>query len=69
MPIYTYKCKKCGEIFDFLSGVGKGSEIPVCPKCKSRTVEKMFATFGVKMGASTSASTCATGTCPLSKND
>ena len=69
MPIYTYKCKKCGETFDFLSGVGKGSEVPVCPKCKSRIVAKMFAPFRVKIGSSINSSSCPTGTCPISDND
>jgi len=66
MPIYTYKCKKCGKTFDFLAGVGRGNEKPQCPKCKTREVEKLFAPFGVRVGNSINDSSCPTGTCPLS---
>jgi putative FmdB family regulatory protein len=69
MPIYTYKCKKCNTTFDFLSGVGKGAETPVCPKCQSSEVEKTVARFSVKIGGGTGSSSCPTGTCPLSDND
>ena len=65
MPIYTYKCKECGEIFDFLKL--KKSEKARCKKCGSTNLEKQFAAFGVKMSDSPSASSssCPTGTCPF----
>jgi putative FmdB family regulatory protein len=65
MPIFTYKCKDCGEVFDFL--MLNKSEKPKCTKCGSKKLEKQFAAFGVKMGASssTNSSSCPTGTCPL----
>jgi putative FmdB family regulatory protein len=45
MPIYTYKCKDCGEIFDFLI-IGK-NEKPKCIKCKSEKLEKQVVAFGI----------------------
>jgi putative FmdB family regulatory protein len=68
MPIFTYKCKDCGEVFDFL--MLNKSEKPKCKKCGSKNLEKQFAAFGVRMGesSSTSSSSCPTGTCPLSNN-
>jgi len=68
MPIYTYKCKNCGQIFDFLKL--KKSEKAKCKKCGSTNLEKQFAAFGVRMNdsSSTSGSSCPTGTCPLSSN-
>jgi putative FmdB family regulatory protein len=64
MPIYEYKCKDCGEIFDFL--VIKKSEKPKCKKCGSVNLEKHFSAFGVRKGDSSSgSSSCPTGTCPL----
>lgn len=51
MPIYTYKCKKCGVVFDFL--MLQKSEKPVCAKCGSEHLEKQLSAPGiVKMGTS-----------------
>lgn len=38
MPIYQYKCKKCGHVFDGVYSVDK-RETPLkekCPECKSK---------------------------------
>ena len=42
MPIYEYKCKKCGWTFEFLV---RESVKPECPKCKSKRLEKLLSTF------------------------
>ncbi len=64
MPIYIYRCKKCGEVFEYLS-MGS-TEHPKCRKCGSSNLEKLPTAFGVRMEESGSSS-CPTGTCPLSK--
>lgn len=65
MPIYTYKCKDCGMIFDFL--MVKKTEKPRCKKCGSQNLEKQLTTFGVRIGNSggNSNPSCPTGTCPI----
>jgi putative FmdB family regulatory protein len=50
MPIYSYKCKKCGRLFDFLKI--KASEKPVCPRCGSMELDKQIAAAGVIMSGS-----------------
>jgi len=67
MPIYSYVCKKCGEKFDFLVGVGTGSEVIKCKKCGSKKVERIVARFSVGSGKSRSSSpsSCPSGTCNL----
>ena len=50
MPIYTYKCKDCGEIFDFLM-ITK-TEKPKCEKCGSEKLEKQITVFGVRGNSS-----------------
>jgi len=40
MPIYTYKCQECSEVFDFL--FIKTTEESKCPKCGSAKVEKQL---------------------------
>jgi putative FmdB family regulatory protein len=52
MPIYSYRCRKCGEMFDLLVGVGTDEEEPKCGKCGSNDLEKLLTTFGVKPGGS-----------------
>ena len=44
MPIYVYKCKDCGAVFDFL--MIKRSEKPRCEKCGSRNLEKQLSSPG-----------------------
>ncbi len=63
MPIFEYRCKKCGHVTSFLEKPGS-RQSHGCEKCGSKATEKMFSTFSAKSGASSSASSCATGTCP-----
>lgn len=57
MPIYTYKCNKCGAVFDFLMLTKK--ETPTCQKCGSDDVEKQYSTFGVKGSSGKTDAQCA----------
>jgi len=64
MPIFEYKCNKCGQRTEFLekSG-GKGKH--VCEKCGSSDMQKLFSGFSVGQNGNKNDS-CPTGTCPLS---
>ncbi len=42
MPIFEFKCKKCGEVFELLV---RANEKPACPKCKGKRLEKLISTF------------------------
>ncbi len=68
MPVYTYKCKDCGLVFDFL--MIKKTEKPKCKGCGSYNLEKQLTTFAVRMDNTNttggSNSSCPTGTCPIS---
>jgi putative FmdB family regulatory protein len=73
MPIYEYKCKKCGHAFEHLARtLSDGAK--KCPKCGAKNPHKEFSTFSasVSEGSGTSCSmgscstpTCSTGTCPF----
>jgi len=64
MPIFEYKCQKCGHKTDFLEkSSGKGKHI--CEKCGSSKMQKLFSGFSVGQ-SDKSSSSCPTGTCPLS---
>ena len=39
MPIYEFKCARCGARFEELTKVG---ETPHCPDCTSPDVERLF---------------------------
>ncbi|MBW1617012.1 MAG: zinc ribbon domain-containing protein [Deltaproteobacteria bacterium] len=44
MPIYEYKCQKCGKNFEYLVIGSKG---PIdCPKCKSEQIKKRLSSCG-----------------------
>lgn len=68
MPVYSYKCKKCGQNFDILvKGSGQENKLQ-CPSCKSEDVEKVFSSFGVgktNSNTSTNVNGCSGGSfCP-----
>ena len=47
MPLYEFKCKKCGEINEFLLNPGEAGETFVCEKCKSSDLEKIMSVTNV----------------------
>jgi len=46
MPIYEYKCTKCGNEFEEL--VSSQDELPPCPKCESKKVEKLMSACAIQ---------------------
>ncbi|RKY24264.1 MAG: zinc ribbon domain-containing protein [Planctomycetota bacterium] len=65
MPVYEYRCKKCGQVSSFLEKSG-GKKTHACEKCGSKDTEKVFSTFSAKSSDSSScSSSCPTGTCPF----
>lgn len=67
MPIFEYKCNKCGHVTEFLEK-GKSTGKHTCEKCKSTDLQKQFSSFSAGHSSSVSGSdgSCPTGTCPLS---
>ena len=41
MPIYDFKCRKCGHRFEELVRVDEAAE---CPKCRDGAPERLFST-------------------------
>ena len=65
MPIYEYRCKKCGHVFEHLAKTSTDNPSR-CPKCGVRNPVKQLSTFAARTegGASGTGSSCSTGTCP-----
>jgi len=45
MPIYEYRCKRCGERLEVLQRVGAGPEGLACPSCGGEALEREASTF------------------------
>ena len=44
MPILEYVCKECAHEFETIV---QGAQIPACPTCKSRELERRLSVFAV----------------------
>ena len=42
MPIYEYKCRKCGHVFEELQRMSEGNENIVCPECSEPQPERLM---------------------------
>lgn len=46
MPVYDYRCQKCGKTFSIMMSVNEKETKKVkCPDCKSRSVKPQFGRF------------------------
>lgn len=69
MPVFEYRCKKCGNEFEEL--VLNQNEKVKCPSCSSDQVEKKMSVFAHKSSeefrassSSSSCVSCSTTSCP-----
>ncbi|RME39384.1 MAG: zinc ribbon domain-containing protein [Thermoflexia bacterium] len=62
MPVYEYRCPKCGEKFEkFVRSPNAQSEV-VCPRCGNPDVKKMVSLFGLTGSTRVSSGgSCSTG--------
>lgn len=49
MPLFDICCDACGEEWEHLQI--RSDDFPVCPKCQSSKVHKLFTTFKIRMDA------------------
>ena len=50
MPIFEFKCRKCGEPFEVLFRSRDDNAAIVCPKCGSKKAERLLSAFAGKIG-------------------
>lgn len=48
MPLYTYKCQKCGFVFEEIVSFEKRDDDPKCKLCNGESVRSAAETFSVK---------------------
>lgn len=61
MPIYEYRCQKCGHVFEEFVRFGEEPELK-CPRCESTEVRKAVSLFGTS-GSGGSSSTSVGAAC------
>jgi putative FmdB family regulatory protein len=45
MPLYEYRCQKCGKSFELLRRMQDADRDLTCPECQSAEVERLLSTF------------------------
>ncbi|VEN75382.1 FmdB family transcriptional regulator [Candidatus Desulfarcum epimagneticum] len=73
MPIYEFKCLKCGHFFEWLTVKEEDTAKPACPECDSPEFERVLSATNYSMSAGSSAPktggpsvqnrTCSSGSC------
>ncbi len=49
MPIYDYRCEKCGHDFTRIERISEHEKArPRCPKCRSTRVARVFSPVALK---------------------
>ena len=51
MPIYEYRCKRCGAEFELMRSVAKLDDPAPCIACKSRRTQRKISVFAVHRSA------------------
>lgn len=65
MPVFEYKCKECGTVYDVLHKSSSSKEDVVCPKCSSKKNVKLVSSFSSSFKSDNSSGGCSDGSCGL----
>lgn len=50
MPVYDFKCEKCGHTFNVLVSIKERDKV-TCPSCRSDQVQQLITCCSVRVGA------------------
>ncbi|MGD0918447.1 MAG: zinc ribbon domain-containing protein [Thermodesulfobacteriota bacterium] len=56
MPIYEYRCRKCGKLFERYQNLNEGGDSLTCPHCGEKKPEKVLSCFSSSRGSESSSS-------------
>ena len=45
MPLYEYRCRKCGKTFEMLRRMQDADRDVECPECRSDEIERLLSIF------------------------
>lgn len=65
MPLYEFECSSCGERFEKLMAAADKVNTVECPKCDSRSVERIPSAFAV--GVPSMCGPCPGGQCGMNR--
>ncbi len=55
MPIYDFKCDRCGHVFSVLTSLQERDKV-ACPQCQSKEVRQIISACSVRSGGGCSSS-------------
>jgi len=50
MPLYEYRCSRCGQTFELLRRMSEADQELVCPRCRSEEIERLISAFARTTG-------------------
>ncbi len=56
MPIYEYRCRRCGKIFEKIQKLEEVTDSLQCPYCGGQKPEKVLSSFSSSKGTESSSS-------------
>jgi putative FmdB family regulatory protein len=51
MPIYEYECLKCGDVGEFMVGMGRNTDELICKGCGGRKLQKLLSASNFAVGS------------------
>ncbi|MFC2014581.1 zinc ribbon domain-containing protein [Chloroflexota bacterium] len=55
MPVYEYKCERCGEAIEIRRSIQEQEKNPECPRCGTKNTKRVFSVFSSRSPASSCA--------------
>lgn len=71
MPLYEFRCEKCGHVHERLCRMGENGKGLACPECGGRRLRRVMSVFSARVSGGSSSkalsgascSTCTSGNC------
>ncbi|UCH34030.1 MAG: zinc ribbon domain-containing protein [Armatimonadota bacterium] len=64
MPIYEFRCAKCGHEFEALCRIGSNGRGVACPQCSGKRLKRLMSAFAARSGGRTAgAATASSSSC------
>ena len=68
MPLFEYRCDRCGEPFEALVARA-GDPAPGCPQCGAAAARRMLSTFAVVKSTAPAPGPCGSADCACRSRD